>query len=93
MNRAGETAPVSIAEANATLTGPGQLFEMEERTIRGVATRTWKHAPASLRAVLDLSFGHGDATFLVYEDDVLRALPDRLHPGPPPTGRVRGRPG
>jgi long-chain acyl-CoA synthetase len=69
MNRAGETAPVSIAEANATLTGPGQLFEMEERTIRGVATRTWKHAPASLRAVLDLSFGHGDATFLVYEDE------------------------
>ena len=42
---------------------------MEERNIRGVPTRTWKNAPASLRAVLDLSLGYGDATFLVYEDE------------------------
>jgi long-chain acyl-CoA synthetase len=61
--------PLSVADANATLTAPGQLFEMEELTIRGVATRTWKNAPATLRTVLDLSFGHGDATFLVYEDE------------------------
>jgi long-chain acyl-CoA synthetase len=60
---------VSVAEANATLTAPGQLFEMEELDIRGVATRTWKNAPPSLRAVLDLSLAHGDATFLVYEDE------------------------
>jgi long-chain acyl-CoA synthetase len=60
---------VSIAEANATLTAPGQLFEMEERTIRGVPTRTWKNAPTSLRTVLDLSLGYGEATFLVYEDE------------------------
>jgi long-chain acyl-CoA synthetase len=63
------TPPISLAEANATLTGPGQLFEMEELDIRGVATRTWKNAPATLRTVLDLSFGHGEATFLVYEDE------------------------
>ena len=61
--------PLSLAEANATLTAAGQLFEMEERTIRGVPTRTWKNAPASLRAVLDLSLGYGDATYLVYEDE------------------------
>jgi len=61
--------PVSLAEADATLTAAGQLFEMEERTIRGVPTRTWKNAPASLRAVLDLSLGYGDATYLVYEDE------------------------
>jgi len=60
---------VSLADANATLTAAGQLFEMEERTIRGVPTRTWKNAPASLRAVLDLSLGYGDATYLVYEDE------------------------
>jgi long-chain acyl-CoA synthetase len=67
----GDSPPVAItvAEANATLTAPGQTFEMEERDIRGVATRTWKNAPPSLRAVLDLSLGHGDATFLVYEDE------------------------
>jgi long-chain acyl-CoA synthetase len=66
---ASDTPSVTMAEANATLTAPGQLFEMEERDIRGVSTRTWKNAPASLRDVLDLSLGHGDATFLVYEDE------------------------
>jgi long-chain acyl-CoA synthetase len=60
---------MSLAEATATLTGPGQIFEMEEVDIRGVATRVWKAAPASLRSVLDLSLGHGDADFLVYEDE------------------------
>jgi long-chain acyl-CoA synthetase len=64
-----DTPSVSMAEANATLTAPGQMFEMEELDIRGVATRTWKNAPASLRTVLDLSLGHGDAAFLVYEDE------------------------
>jgi long-chain acyl-CoA synthetase len=64
-----DTPAVSLAEANATLTSPGQLFEIEETNIRGVSTRTWKNAPPSLRAVLDLSLGHGDATFLVYEDE------------------------
>ena len=42
---------------------------MEELDIRGVPTRTWKHAPPSFRAVLDMSHAHGDATFLVYEDE------------------------
>ena len=60
---------MSIAEANAALTAPGQIFEMEERDIRGVPTRTWKNAPANLRAVLDMSLAHGDKTFLVYEDE------------------------
>ncbi|HLM96629.1 MAG TPA: AMP-binding protein, partial [Acidimicrobiales bacterium] len=67
---ASKDAPtMSIAEANAALTAPGQLFEMEELDIRGVPTRTWKHAPPSLRAVFDMSLGHGDAVFLVYEDE------------------------
>ncbi|HUC06268.1 MAG TPA: class I adenylate-forming enzyme family protein [Acidimicrobiales bacterium] len=64
-----DTPKVSIAEANATLTAGGQLFEMEEVVIRGVPTRTWKNCPPSLRAILDMSLGHGDATFLVYEDE------------------------
>jgi len=34
-----------------------------------VPTRTWKNAPPSLRAVLDMSLSHGEATFLVYEDE------------------------
>jgi long-chain acyl-CoA synthetase len=62
-------APPSIAEVTATLTAPGQLFEMEEVTIRGVPTRTWKHAPPSLRVVLENSRAQGDRPFLVYEDE------------------------
>ncbi len=70
MSANGQDGPsMSIAEADEALTAPGQLFEMQELDIRGVPTRTWKHAPPSLRAVMDMSLGHGDATFLVYEDE------------------------
>ena len=70
MSTTGKDAPsMSIAEANETLTAAGQLFEMQELDIRGVPTRTWKNAPPSLRAIMDMSLGHGDAVFLVYEDE------------------------
>ncbi len=59
----------TLAEATARITGPGQLFEIEERAIRGVVTRTWKSAPPTLRTVLELSAGHADNVFLVYEDE------------------------
>jgi long-chain acyl-CoA synthetase len=65
----GPPAVPSLAEVTAQLTAPGQLFEMEEREIRGVPTRVWKHAPATLRDVFDLSLAHGDAGYLVYEDE------------------------
>ena len=42
---------------------------MEEVVIRGIPTRTWKTAPADLRAVFELSALHGDKDFLVYEDE------------------------
>jgi long-chain acyl-CoA synthetase len=61
--------PQSIADITATLTAPGGFFEIEEQDIRGIQTRVWKHAPASLRSVLDLSRAHGDKIFLVYEDE------------------------
>ncbi len=63
------TPTISIDEADATLTAPGQMFEVEVIDIRGVATRTWKACPANLRVVLELSRGHGDADLLVYEDE------------------------
>ena len=70
MTTTGKDMPsMTIAEANAALTAPGQLFEMEELEIRGVPTRAWKHAPPNLRAVMDMSLGHGEAVFLVYEDE------------------------
>ena len=45
------------------------MFEMEERNIDGVRLRTWKAAPPTLRSVLDLSPGHGDADYVVYGDE------------------------
>ncbi len=63
------TAPPSIAEIHAKLTAPGEILEMAEVEIRGVRTRVWKNAPPSLAAVLTMSRAHGDADFLVYEDD------------------------
>ncbi|TDD49071.1 long-chain fatty acid--CoA ligase, partial [Nonomuraea terrae] len=55
------------AQVQAQLTGPGQLFEIEEIGDAGV--RTWKHAPAHFRALLEMSRFHGDKVFLVYEDE------------------------
>jgi long-chain acyl-CoA synthetase len=60
---------IDYDEAVARLTAPGQLFEMEDVEVRGVRLRTWKTAPPSLRSVLDLSLGYGDADYLVYEDE------------------------
>jgi long-chain acyl-CoA synthetase len=61
--------PMTLAAATEALTAVGQMFEMETLEIRGESTRTWKNAPANLRVVLDLSLGHGDADYLVYEDE------------------------
>ena len=62
---------LSIRDAVAALTAPGAPFEMEERNIGGLATRVWKNAPPSLRAVLEASRAHGDLPFLVYEEERL----------------------
>src|SRR5437870_2899530 len=59
----------SIAEVHATLTAPGQFFEMDDVDVRGVHLRAWKNAPPSLRSVLELSRSHGDKPFLVYAGD------------------------
>jgi len=64
----GPTVPTR-AEVVATLTAPGAPFEMEDIVVRGVPLRAWKTAPPTLRSVFELSAGHGDATFLVYEDE------------------------
>jgi long-chain acyl-CoA synthetase len=61
--------PIPLAEADAVLTAPGQLFEIETIEIQGIPTKTWRHAPPTLRSVLELSRGHGDADYLVYEDE------------------------
>ncbi len=70
MSTDADQAP-TIAETHATLTAAGSMFEMEEADVFGARLRTWKNAPPSLRAVAELSRLHGDAPFIVYEDEVL----------------------
>lgn len=60
---------MSLADAQAALTAPGARFEMETVTIRGVPTRVWKNAPASLRAVGLAARAHGERVMTVYEDE------------------------
>jgi long-chain acyl-CoA synthetase len=60
-------APLSIAEANTQMMAPGQMFETERTSINGIEMTVWKHAPANLRQILDLSMSHAERDFLVYE--------------------------
>src|ERR1700690_3380635 len=58
---------LSIADATAQMTAPGSMFETERTTVNGVEMTVWKHAPATLRQVLDLSLANPTRDFLVYE--------------------------
>jgi len=60
---------MSIAEAHARLTAPGERFEIEVLPIRGIPTRTWKNAPATVRDVFEASRTFPDREFLVYDDE------------------------
>ncbi|MFZ0769348.1 MAG: AMP-binding protein [Acidimicrobiales bacterium] len=59
---------ITLAEATRRLTAPGQVFETERANVNGLELTVWKHAPATLRQILDLSRHHGSKDFLVYED-------------------------
>jgi long-chain acyl-CoA synthetase len=60
-------SPLSVADADAQMTAPGQIFETERISLDTVAMTVWKNAPANLRQVLDLSLNHAAQEFLVYE--------------------------
>jgi long-chain acyl-CoA synthetase len=62
-------SPLTLAQVTAQMTAPGQMFETEPATINGVEMTVWKHAPANLRQVLDLSLNHAARDYLVYEDE------------------------
>ncbi len=46
------------------------MFTIATEDVRGVPTKVWADAPDTLLDVWELAAGHGDATFLVYEDEV-----------------------
>ena len=60
---------MSIAQAHALIGSPGTAAEVGEETIRGVTMKVWKNQPPTLRAVCELSKGHGDKVFMVYEEE------------------------
>ena len=60
---------LSLAEAQARLTGPGAPFEIVEAEVRGERQRVWKNAPATLREVFLGGRAHGAKTFLVHEGE------------------------
>ena len=70
MSEAKPTWPVmSIAEAHARLTAPGERFEIAEIAIRGIMTKVWKNAPPTLRHIFLNGRTFPDREFLVYEND------------------------
>jgi len=60
---------VSLEEAHARLTAPGAAFETAEITVRGVATRVWKHVPATAAQAFARARAHGSREFLVYQGE------------------------
>lgn len=60
---------MALADSVAALTAPGTPFEMETVTIRGVPTRTWKNAPASIRMLVEAARMHGDRTATILDDE------------------------
>ncbi|HEV7958654.1 MAG TPA: class I adenylate-forming enzyme family protein [Acidimicrobiales bacterium] len=58
----------SYEEAIATVSAPGQPFEVVSVEKQGVTNRVFKNAPATVRDFFDLARGI-ETTFLVYEDE------------------------
>jgi long-chain acyl-CoA synthetase len=57
---------LSLAEAHARLTAPGEPFETVETVVRGMAVRVWKHVPATAAEVFSHARAFGDREFLVH---------------------------
>ncbi len=60
---------VSLAEARAALTAPGERFEMETVEVHGVPTRVWKNAPPTLAWLVAAARAYADRPFAIYEDE------------------------
>jgi acyl-CoA synthetase (AMP-forming)/AMP-acid ligase II len=58
-----------LKRAWSELTAAGQPFEVQTVDVRGIPVRAYRHAPGSLRDVWLASAGHGDADYLVYNDE------------------------
>jgi acyl-CoA synthetase (AMP-forming)/AMP-acid ligase II len=75
-------------ETWAELTAEGAPFAWSETEVRGMTMRTFDAAPPNMRVLWESSAAHGDATYLVYEDEsytyaeahaIVRALAEVLY--------------
>jgi len=55
--------------ARAELDAPGSPFATQVSEVRGVNIKTFAAAPPTMRMMWELSAGHGDKDYLVYEDE------------------------
>ena len=60
---------LSLAEAHARLTAPGEAFETIETVVRGVPMRVWKHVPATAAEAFARARAFGICEFLVHRDE------------------------
>ncbi|WP_423143140.1 class I adenylate-forming enzyme family protein [Parablastomonas sp. CN1-191] len=60
---------MSLGAAQEALCAPGMPFEMGMAVVRGVPTRVWAHALPNLAALARLGGSHGEALFVVHEDE------------------------
>jgi len=70
-------------------TAPGGPFELSDAEVRGLPMRVFSAAPPNMRLVWEASAAHGDAPYLVFEDDepisyaeahaMVRSLAHALH--------------
>lgn len=51
------------------LTGPGSPLELRDIEVRGVPMREFANAPATMRDVWTMARAHGEALYIVYEDE------------------------
>jgi long-chain acyl-CoA synthetase len=63
-----EFVALSIQQAIAAVSAPGQFFEVIEDSRNGTAGRAFKNSPSTLRQIFDTARGVSD-TFMVYEDE------------------------
>ncbi|MFW2335106.1 class I adenylate-forming enzyme family protein [Ilumatobacter sp.] len=56
-------------EAWTELTAEGAPFAMSEIEVRGIPMRVFDSAPPTMRSLWELAAGHGDRTYVVFEDE------------------------
>ncbi len=55
--------------ARAELTAPGAPFATTTIDVRGVPTRVFVNTPPNMRVLWEMTAGHGDKDYVVYEDE------------------------